>query len=46
MNRERLTPDRIRRLTLPEGAGQSFTLGHRRAAAGRSCDRWRQVVHL
>ena len=25
MNRERLTPDRIRRLTLPEGAGQSFT---------------------
>ncbi|SBT09826.1 putative prophage CP4-6 integrase [Candidatus Accumulibacter aalborgensis] len=24
MNRERLTPDRIRRLTLPEGAGQSF----------------------
>ena len=26
MNRERLTPDRIRRLTLPEGAGQSFLL--------------------
>jgi len=25
MNRERLTPDRIRRLALPEGAGQSFT---------------------
>jgi integrase len=25
MNRERLTPDRIRRLPLPEGAGQSFT---------------------
>ena len=25
MNRERLTPDRIRRLTLPEGAGHSFT---------------------
>jgi len=25
MNRERLTPDRIRRLNLPEGAGQSFT---------------------
>ncbi|MEF8701525.1 MAG: integrase family protein [Candidatus Accumulibacter sp. UW20] len=24
MNRERLTPDRIRRLTLPEGAGQFF----------------------
>ncbi len=24
MNRERLTPERIRRLTLPEGAGQSF----------------------
>jgi integrase len=25
MNRERLTPDRIRRLALPEGAGQCFT---------------------
>jgi hypothetical protein len=24
MNRERLTPDRIRRLALPEGAGQFF----------------------
>ena len=45
MNRERLTPDRIRRLTLSEGQSQSFLWDTDEDACGSGTDEWRTSRH-